>query len=249
MKKFQDKVVFITGGSSGIGKASAIAVAKEGAKVAIADLAQSDYKSVISEIEKGGGQAIFVPCDVTSDNDVKMAIDAVVAKWGRLDVAFNNAGIGGKSAPIAEMDSKNFELVIRINLIGVFYCMKHELAVMQKQKSGSIVNMSSILGQVGFANSSAYSAAKHGIIGLTQTAALEYASQNIRINALGPGFIDTPLLSYADKETKDLLVSKHPIGRLGRADEIAKAFLWLASDDASFNNGSYIPVDGGYLAP
>jgi len=246
MKRFQSKTAFITGGNSGIGRESALAIAKEGANVMIADLKED--KAVLKEIEALGVKASFIPCDVANPMAVKEAISATVAQFGSLDVAFNNAGVGDEKQ-IHEKSIEQWNKVIAINLSGVFFCMKFQIEQMLKQKTGgSIVNVSSILGQVGTDGAAAYVAAKHGVVGLTQTAAIEYGTKNIRVNAIGPGYIDTPLLQKMDKDTKHALEEMHAMKRLGRAEEVAKAFTWLASDDASFMTGDYIPVDGGYLS-
>lgn len=246
MKRFQSKTAFITGGNSGIGHASALAIAKEGANVMIADLKED--KAVLKEIEALGVKASFIPCDVANPMAVKEAISATVAQFASLDVAFNNAGIGDEKQ-IHEKSIEEWNKVIAINLSGVFFCMKFQIEQMLKQKTGgSIVNVSSILGQVGTEGAAAYVAAKHGVVGLTQTAAIEYGTKNIRVNTIGPGYIDTPLLQKMDQDTKHALEEMHAMKRLGRAEEVAKAFTWLASDDASFMTGDYIPVDGGYLS-
>ncbi|HPM31426.1 MAG TPA: SDR family oxidoreductase [Chryseolinea sp.] len=252
MKRLKDKTVFITGGLSGIGKACAVAAAKEGANVVVADLRSVTIDSAMKEIEGENDTATFIECDVASMASVEHAIAETIAKFKTLDVALNDAGIGGESTPIAEMTEEIWNQTIRINLTGVFNCLKHELIQMTKQKSGTIINMSSILGKVGFSGSAAYVAAKHGVIGLTQTAALEYAAQGIRINALCPGFVDTPLLTKGginDNETvKQEIMALHPMNRFGKATEIANAFVFLASDESSFITGTSLEIDGGYLA-
>ncbi len=246
MKRFQNKTAFITGGNSGIGKESALAIAKDGANIMIADIKEN--KDVLKEIETVGVKAAFIACDVSNPMAVKEAINATIKNFGSLDVAFNNAGIGDEGM-IHEKSIEQWKKVIDINLSGVFYCMKYEIEQMLKQKDGgSIINVSSILGQVGTSGASAYVAAKHGVVGLTQTAAAEYGDKKIRVNAIGPGYIETPLLQSMSKDEKHALEQMHAMKRLGRPEEVAKAFLWLASDDASFMTGDYIPVDGGYLA-
>ncbi|MNJ96790.1 3-oxoacyl-[acyl-carrier-protein] reductase FabG [compost metagenome] len=245
-KRFDNKVAFITGGNSGIGKASALSAAKDGANIMIADLKED--KAVLKEIEALGVKAAFVTCDVAKPMAVKEAVNATVKTFGSLDIGLNNAGIGDHDV-IHEKKIEEWQKVIDINLSGVFYCMKYEIEQMLKQESGgTIINISSILGQVGAEGAAAYVAAKHGVIGLTQTAALEYGTKGIRINAIGPGYIETPLINSMDKETLDALKEKHAMKRLGQADEVARAFIWLASEDSSFMTGDYIPVDGGYLA-
>ena len=252
MKKLENKTVFITGGLSGIGRACAIEAAKEGANVAVADLKSGSSDATMEEIKKENAKAIFIECDVSVFAEVGAAIEKVVRTFGRLDVALNNAGIGGESNKVGDMTEQAWLKVIGVNLNGVFNCMKHELVQMTKQKKGVIVNMSSILGKVGFAMSSHYVAAKHGILGLTQTAALEYAAEGIRINAICPGFIDTPLLTTAGiSENTDLqkyIIGLHPMKRLGKSEEIASGFIFLACDDSSFITGTKLEIDGGYLA-
>jgi NAD(P)-dependent dehydrogenase (short-subunit alcohol dehydrogenase family) len=253
MKKLQDKTVFVTGGLSGIGKACAIAAAREGANVVVADLPSGTSSSAMNEIKKENPKALFVACDVSHYQQVEAAVDQTLKAFSTLDVALNNAGIGGEANKIGDMSESGWQQVININLNGVFNCMKHQLTQMAKQKSGSIINMSSILGKVGFATAAHYVAAKHGVIGLTQTAALEYATEGIRINAICPGFIETPLLTKAgisdeNAEVKQGVVNLHPMKRFGTPNEVASAFIFLASHESSFVTGSTIEVDGGYLA-
>ncbi len=251
MKRLENKTVFITGGLSGIGKACAIAAAEEGANVVVADLKSEKTGKIMEEIRQYNSKAIFIECDVSEYKQVESAINQTVNAFSTLDVALNNAGIGGEPNKVGDMSEEAWLKVINVNLNGVFLCMKHELTQMSKQKKGVIVNMSSILGKVGFANSSHYVAAKHGIIGLTQTAALEYATEGIRINAMCPAFIDTPLLTdIGISENPDLqenIISLHPMKRLGKSEEIASAFIFLASDESSFMTGTALEVDGGYL--
>ncbi len=252
MKKLANKTVFITGGLSGIGKACAIAAANEGANVAIADMASGPADAVMEEIRQINPAAIFITCNVADYAQVEGAIAKTVSTFGPLDVALNNAGIGGEANKVGDMTEEAWLKVIGVNLNGVFNCMKHELAVMARHKKGVIINMSSILGKVGFANSSHYVAAKHGVIGLTQTAALEYATEGIRVNAICPGFIETPLLTNAgitgESPVKQFIVGLHPMKRLGKPEEIASGFIFLACDDSSFMTGSTLEMEGGYLA-
>lgn len=252
MKKLENKSVFITGGLSGIGLACAIAAAKEGADVAIADLKTAGSETAMKQIIKENPKAFFIECDVAAFNQVQTAVEKVVSIFGKLDVALNNAGIGGESNRVGDMTEKAWLRVIGVNLNGVFNCMKHELSQMTRQKHGVIVNMSSILGKVGFALSSHYVAAKHGILGLTKTAALEYATDGIRINAICPGFIETPLLINAgitkDTDLQKYIIGLHPMKRLGKPEEIASAFIFLASDDSLFITGTSMEIEGGYLA-
>ena len=252
MKKLENKTVFITGGLSGIGLACALAAAKEGANVAIADMQNAGNEHAMVEIKNENPKALFVECNVAEYAHVQEAIETVVNIFGTIDVALNNAGIGGHPHKVGEMPEHDWLKVIGVNLNGVYNCMKHELIQMTKQKKGVIVNMASILAKVGFANSAAYVAAKHGVIGLTETAALEYATEGIRINAICPGFIDTPLLAKGGitdhPEIKKHIEDMHPMARLGKADEVAKGFIFLATDDSSFVTGTSLAIDGGYLA-
>ena len=252
MKKLENKTVFITGGLSGIGKACAIAAAKEGANIAVADMKSDAVNAAMDEIKKENPKAIFIDCDVSVFAQAQTAVEKTVSTFGTLDIALNNAGIGGKSHKVGEMPEEEWLKVIGIDLNGVFNCMRHELAQMAKQKSGVIVNMSSVMGKVGIATSSHYVTAKHGVIGLTQTAALEYAAEGIRINAICPGFVETPLLTKIGinrhPDAKEHLISLHPMKRLGKPEEIAKGFIFLACDDSSFVSGTAIEIDGGYLA-
>lgn len=245
---FDGKVVLVTGGSSGIGKSAALLYAREGAKVVVSDIHEESGMQVVQEIEQLGSQAIFVSADVSKPEDCERMVQQAVEKFGRLDVAFNNAGIGGESNTIGDMSIEGWNKVISINLNSVFYCMHYQIRQMLQQGGGAIVNNSSILGQVGFANSAAYVAAKHGVVGLTKNGGLEYASKGIRINAVGPAFIKTPLLSGMGEETLQFLTSKHPIGRLGAPEEIAELVIWLSSDKASFVSGAYYAADGAYLS-
>jgi NAD(P)-dependent dehydrogenase (short-subunit alcohol dehydrogenase family) len=247
-KNFEGKVAVVTGGGSGIGQAACLLYAVHGAKVIVSDLNEKGGNETVETITKSGGEAAFIKADVSKQSDCKSLVDETVKKFGSLDIAFNNAGIGGEMNPVADMSVEGWLKVIDVNLNSVFYCMKYEIAQMLKQGKGAIVNMSSILGQVAFANSPAYVAAKHGVVGLSQNAAVEYAQKGVRINAVGPAFINTPLLSQLDDEMKKALVKMHPIGRLGEPKEVAELVVWLSSDMASFITGNYYAVDGGYLA-
>ncbi len=252
MRKLENKTVLITGGLSGIGKACAISAAKEGANIVIADIKSNTTEATLDEIKKDNSKAVFIECDVSVFSQVESAIGMAVDIFGKLDVALNNAGIGGEPNKVGDMTEQAWLKVIGVNLNGVFNCMKHELTQMVKQQKGIIVNMSSILGKVGFATSSHYVAAKHGVIGLTQTAALEYAADGIRINAICPGFIDTPLLSKAGitetPEVKQHIIDLHPVKRLGKSEEIASGFIFLATEDSSFITGTALEIEGGYLS-
>ena len=242
------KVAFVTGGGSGIGEASAKALAAAGATVAIADMDMVGADRVVAEIAAQGGIAKSYKLDVSDDAAVGAVIGAIEKELGGLHIAVNNAGIGGDLAPTGDQTPAGWRKVIGVNLDGVFYCMRHEIAVMKKSGGGSIINMASILGAVGFANSAGYVAAKHGVVGLTQTAAIEYATVGIRINAVGPGFISTPLLAALPADALAGIAAMHPMNRLGKAEEVAALVLFLASPASSFVTGSYYPVDGGYLA-
>ena len=246
----KDKVMLVTGASAGIGRAVALVCAREGAKLVLSDLNVVTGEETAALVRHQGGEAIFVVADVGKPADSKMLVDKAVERFGRLDLACNNAGIGGVSAPTADYPLDAWDSVIQINLSGVFYGMQQQIKAMLKNGGGVIINIASVLGAVALARSPAYTAAKHGVVGLTQAAAIEYGAQNIRINAVGPGFIRTAMTSGLEKDEDALamLVAAHPIGRLGKVEEVAELVAWLASDKASFVTGAYYPVDGGYLA-
>ena len=246
--ELEGKVALITGAGSGIGESTALLFAKEGAKVVLSDINEEEGNRVLEEIKKNNGKGVFIKADTSKPADSQKSVEMAVGKFGRLDIAVNNAGIGGAMAPVGEYEIEEWNKVIAINLSGVFYGMRYQIPAMLKNVSGSIINVASILGSAGFAKSSAYVAAKHGVVGLTKSAALEYSSQGIRVNSVGPGFIRTPLIEDLEKEQLDQIVAMHPIGRLGEAGEVAQLFLWLASERSSFATGAYYPVDGGYLA-
>ena len=246
----KNRVVLITGASSGIGRATAIEFARDGARLVISDLNEQAGEAVKDLIVAEGGQAVFMAADVGKPDDSKALVEYAVAQFGRLDVACNNAGIGGVSAATADYPLDEWALVLNVNLSGVFYGMQQQIRAMLGTGGGAIINVASILGAVALANSPAYTAAKHGVVGLTQAAALEYGGKNIRINAVAPGFIVTPMISNLQKDTtaSAMLAAAHALGRLGRPEEAAAMIVWLASDKASFVTGAYLPVDGGYLA-
>lgn len=248
MKKLENKVVFITGGASGLGRASAVAAAQEGAKVVIADLPSSDYQAALAEVAAVGSEVLFVPLDVTSSANIQQAIAQTVEVFGRLDVALNNAGIGEGFFGFLETSEESFQRIINVNLMGVFTCMKYELAQFMQQGGGVIVNMSSLAGIKGAPGLSAYVASKHGVLGLTKTAAQEFARLNVRVNALCPYYIDTPLIKDAPAEVRQRMVAASPMKRLGRAEEVAKAFIYLASDDSSYTNGTQLVIDSGVIS-
>jgi NAD(P)-dependent dehydrogenase (short-subunit alcohol dehydrogenase family) len=248
MKLLENKVAIITGAGSGIGKAAAQLFAKEGAKVVISDINETNGNSAVEEIKKNGGDAFYIKADSSKPEDNEALVKQTIEKYGTLDIAVNNAGIGGPLGATGEYPIDGWKKVIDINLSGVFYGLRYQIPAML-QKGGSIINIASILGSAGTKFSPAYVAAKHGVVGLTKAAALEYADKNIRINSVGPGYIKTPLvINSLDKSALDALVGLHPIGRLGEAEEIAELILWLASSKSSFVTGGYYPADGGYLA-
>jgi len=243
------KVAVVTGAASGIGKACAHALARSGAAVALWDLDEQSLQAAEVELQTYGGQASVALVDVADVSAVDSAMAAVVERHGRLDISVANAGIGGELKSSAEYSTDGWHRVINVNLDGVFYTQRAAIRSMRESGGGSVINMASILGQVGFANSSAYVAAKHGVVGLTKAAAWEHASDNIRVNAVGPGFILTPLVERSlEPAALEFLSSQHALQRLGTSEEVAEMVAWLASDAASFVTGAYYAVDGGYLA-
>ncbi|MDX3323280.1 SDR family NAD(P)-dependent oxidoreductase [Streptomyces sp. ME02-6979-3A] len=246
--EFAGKVALVTGGASGIGLALSRRLAASGATVVVADYDEENARKAAEELEATGARATAVALDVTDPASVEAGVRFAVDTFGALHLAVNNAGIGGPAQPTGAYGIDDWNRVVATNLSGVFYSMRYELPALLAAGGGAVVNVSSILGTNGFANSPAYVAAKHGVVGLTKTAALEYAAQNIRINAVGPGFIDTPLLRDTDGPARDHLISLHPAGRLGTSEEVAELVAFLLSDRASFIHGSYHLVDGGYSA-
>jgi NAD(P)-dependent dehydrogenase (short-subunit alcohol dehydrogenase family) len=243
------KVIIITGGGSGIGEGAAMALARRGARVVIGDIDDEGGQRVAQAVEDAGGAAVFVHADAASVEDNELLVRTAVDTYGRLDGAVNNAGIGGPSAPTAEYPLDGWRLVMSINLDGVFYGMRAQIPAMLETGGGAIVNIASILGQVTFAGAPAYVASKHAVVGLSKQVANEYAAQGIRCNAVGPGFIDTPLLAKGgiEGDVRAMIEGLHPVGRLGTMDEVGEAIAWFATDAPEFLNGAYVPVDGGYL--
>lgn len=246
--RMKNKNVVVTGGASGIGLASVVKCLKEGANVVISDVAGSEGAARAAELDgKHGGRCIFEACDVTDTAQVDALFEETVSVLGSVDAVFNNAGIGG-TAPSDQVADEQYLRIIDINLNGVFRVARAALRVMYRQGSGSIVNCASILGKFGQSNTAAYCAAKGGVVNLTRALAIEAAAKGVRVNGIGPGYIDTPLLSAMDEARRNALIALHPMGRLGRAEEVASAFLFLASDEASFITGTTLMVDGGFTA-
>lgn len=248
-KQFLNKTVIVTGGSFGIGRATAIEFAKQGANVAVADIIEDN--ETIKSISAFGGSAIFIKCDVSKSADVEEMVKKTVEKFGTLDYAFNNAGIEGISGLTTDCSEENWDHTLAVNLKGVWLCMKYQIPHMLKQKKGAIVNCASVAGLVGFPGIPAYVATKHGVIGLTKTAALEFVKSGIRINAVCPGVIKTPMIDRFtghNKEVEKQFANQEPIGRLGQPEEVANAVIWLCSDAASFVTGDAMAVDGGWIA-
>lgn len=244
----EGRVALVTGGGSGIGRQACLVFSREGAQVVVCDVALEGGEETVSQIRQAGGQAMFIQADVAQAAEVEAVVARTVETYGRLDCAYNNAGIAGRTARVADDSEQNWDRVLSINLKGVWLCLKYEIAHMLTQGSGAIVNTASDAGLIGLRRAGAYVASKHGVVGLTKTAALEYATSNIRVNAVCPGPIDTPMLRGASERVIDAMAAAQPNGRLGQPREIAEAAVWLCSDAASFVTGHPMPVDGGYFA-
>jgi len=244
--RFNGKVAFVTGAASGIGRATAVAFAAEGARVAILDLTEDGLRDTADAIQNAGGEVLVIACDVSKPEQVEAAVARTVETFGRLDVAFNNAGVENKAAPVAEIELDEWDRILDINLRGTFICMKHELAQMVRQGSGVVINTSSGAGIRGVAGGAAYAASKHAIIGLTKSAALDYAMLNIRVNAILPGNIETPMMDRFTGGDVQKAIDLEPVGRLGKPEEIADAVLWMSADLGAFVTGAAISVDGGW---
>ena len=248
-KIFENKVALVTGGSFGIGRATCIAFAQRGAKVSVVDVVEDN--ETVNRIKAAGGEAVFIKCDVSKSADVQAMVEKTVKTFGRLDYAFNNAGIEGVAASTHECTEENWDRTIGINLKGVWLCMKYEIPHLLKQGKGSIVNCASIAGLVGFQGLPAYVATKHGVVGMTKTAGLEYAKTGIRVNAVCPGVIKTPMIDRftgKKKEAEQQFINMEPVGRMGEPEEVANTVIFLCSDDASFITGTAMAVDGGWIA-
>jgi NAD(P)-dependent dehydrogenase (short-subunit alcohol dehydrogenase family) len=245
MADLKNKVGIVTGGGSGIGRATSLAMSKAGASLVIGSRDAVKGEEVVRLIEQGGGRAVFQKTDVSKPDDVKALVARAVSEFGRLDLAFNNAGMDGEQVPLHEQDIERATMLFDVNIKGVFYCMKYEIEQMLQTGSGAIVNTSSIFGLNGYPGWSLYTATKHAVTGMTKAAALDYARQNIRVNAVGPGPVETPLLAKGTGGDPHSYASFVPMGRIGQPEEIANPVVWLLSDDARYVTGHTLPVDGG----
>ncbi len=244
--RFTGKVAFVTGAASGIGRATAVAFATEGARVAILDRTEEALADTAEAVRQVGGEILVLACDVSDPDQVEASVGRVVETFGRLDIAFNNAGVENKAAPVHEIALDEWDRILDINLRGTFVCMKHELVQMVRQGGGVVINTSSGAGVRGVAGGASYTASKHAIIGLTKAAALDYAKQNIRVNAILPGNIETPMMDRFTGGDIQKAIDLEPVGRLGRPEEIADAVLWMSADLGAFVTGAAIAVDGGW---
>ena len=249
----QDKVVIVTGAAGGIGQAASFVLAQAGARVVVSDIAEEGARSTVESIRTRGGTALLVKADLSNEEDVRKLVDAAVSAFGRLDGAFNNAGLEQCARPLHELTTQQWERALRVDLTSVFWCVKYQVIAMLRTGGGAIVNTASSLGQVAIRNASEYITAKHGVIGLTRAAAAEYSAQGIRVNAVLPGITKTPMIARLIEDPQfaaffEKLKERHPIGRFAEPREIGEAVKWLLSEAASFVNGATVPVDGGYLA-
>lgn len=251
--EFKDRVALVTGAGSGIGRTAALAFARQGAKVVVSDINAASGEATVEAIRAAGGEAFSVTTNVSKDDDVRSMVGAAVERYGRLDLAFNNAGVSQRSQPLADQPADTYDNVFDVSVRGVWNCMRAEIEQMQRQGAGAIVNMGSMSAVVGIPGLTTYTGSKHAVLGLTRGAALDYAKSGIRINAVGPGTIDTPMIeAFVKMAGTDAVMepirAAHPIGRTGKPEEVAEAVLWLCSDAASFVVGQMLMVDGGYSA-